>query len=107
VLGAVAQGATICVEATLQRHVTDEFLGRVFSLYDTLFNTCFVGAALVATIVLPDTGKSYPMLTVVVAGYAAVALGYARAVPADARLRVSTPRPPYRSGAGRYPTASP
>jgi hypothetical protein len=36
---------------------------------------------LVAAVALPDTGKSYPMAAIVAAGYGAVALGYAWAVP--------------------------
>ncbi|MEU4293167.1 MFS transporter [Kribbella sp. NPDC026596] len=75
-LGLVAQGTQICVQATLQEHVTDDFRGRVFSFYDTLFNATFVAAAAVAAVALPDNGKSYPMLTVIACGYAAVAIGY-------------------------------
>jgi MFS family permease len=77
VLGVVAQGAKICVEATVQREVADELRGRVFSLYDTLFHACFVAAALVAALTLPDTGKSYPVLVFVAAGYVTAAVGYA------------------------------
>lgn len=76
-LGAVAQGTQICVESILQEHITDDFRGRVFSFYDTLFNATFVAAAVVAALALPDSGKSYPMLTVIAVGYAAVAIGYA------------------------------
>ncbi|GAA1579944.1 MFS transporter [Kribbella sancticallisti] len=77
VLGVVAQGTQICVQAILQEHITDDFRGRVFSFYDTLFNATFVAAAAVAAVALPDTGKSYPMLTVIACGYALVAIGYA------------------------------
>ena len=77
VLGVVAQGAKICVEATVQREVADELRGRVFSLYDTLFQVTFVAAAVFAALTLPDTGKSYPVLAFVAAGYAAAAAGYA------------------------------
>ena len=44
-LGYIAQGVKITVDTTVQQNVTDEFRGRVFSLYDTLFNLTFVSAA--------------------------------------------------------------
>ncbi len=37
----------ICVDTTLQETVDDDFRGRVFSVYDTLFNVTFVVALLV------------------------------------------------------------
>ncbi|MPZ25943.1 MAG: MFS transporter [Micromonosporaceae bacterium] len=88
VLGVVAQGAKICVEATVQRQVPDQLRGRVFSLYDTLFQATFVAAAVFAALSLPDTGKSYPVLAFVAAGYLAAAIGYAWATrPPRAALR--------------------
>jgi hypothetical protein len=77
VMGLVGQSARICVEATLQAEVADELRGRVFSLYDTLFQACFVAAAVAAAFTLPDTGKSYPVLAFVAAAYATAAAGYA------------------------------
>ena len=42
--------------ATLvQAGVDDAFRGRVFSLYDVIFNVAFVAAAAVAAVVLPTT----------------------------------------------------
>jgi MFS family permease len=77
VLGAVAQGAKICVDTITQEQIDDDFRGRVFSFYDTLFSASFVAAAVVAAVALPDSGKSYPMLAFIAAGYALVAIGYA------------------------------
>jgi hypothetical protein len=94
VLGVVTQSARICVEATVQGEVADECLGRVFSLYDTLFHACFVAAAVVAAFALPDTGKSYPVLGLVATAYAVTAVGYAWAT----RPAASEPVP---RGAGR------
>jgi hypothetical protein len=78
VLGFVAQAIKICVDTTLQEWVEDDFRGRVFSVYDTLFNVTFVAALLVGAVVLPASGVSYPLLAVVGAGYVAAAVGYAR-----------------------------
>ena len=77
-LGFVAQAVKICVDTTLQEWVEDDFRGRVFSVYDTLFNVTFVVALLVGAVALPDSGISYPLLAAVGAGYVGAALGYAR-----------------------------
>jgi hypothetical protein len=78
VLGFVAQAVKICVDTTLQECVEDDFRGRVFSVYDTLFNVTFVAALLVGAEVLPDSGVSYPLMAAVGAGYVAAAVAYAR-----------------------------
>jgi MFS family permease len=79
-LGMVAQGSKICVDTLVQEQVEDDFRGRVFSFYDTLFNVTFVAAAVVAAFLLPVSGKSYVMLAVVSGGYALTAVGYGVAV---------------------------
>ncbi len=78
-LGFVAQGSKICVDTIVQENVDDAFRGRVFSFYDILFNVSFVSAAAVAAVTLPESGKSYTVLGIIGAGYAATALGYAAA----------------------------
>jgi len=78
VLGFVAQAVKICVDTTLQESVADDFRGRVFSVYDTLFNVTFVVALVVAAFVLPPSGISYGLLIAVGAGYLLAAAGYAR-----------------------------
>jgi MFS family permease len=75
-LGIVAQGSKICVDTLVQEQVEDDFRGRVFSLYDTLFNVTFVAAAVVGAFLLPVSGKSYLMLVVVAGGYVLTAVGY-------------------------------
>jgi MFS family permease len=78
VLGFVAQAVKICVDTTLQEWVEDDFRGRVFSVYDTLFNVTFVTALLVGAFVLPPSGISYALLGVVGVGYLLTAFAYAR-----------------------------
>jgi MFS family permease len=78
VLGFMAQAVKICVDTTLQESVDDDFRGRVFSVYDTLFNVTFVVAVLIGAFVLPPSGISYPVLVGVGAGYLLTALAYAR-----------------------------
>lgn len=75
-LGIAAQGVKVSVDTTVQESVADEFRGRVFSVYDTLFNVMYVLAAVIGVFALPDTGKSYVMLIVVGIGYVVAAVLY-------------------------------
>ena len=78
VLGFMSQGVKICVDSTLQESVADDYRGRVFSFYDTLFNVSFVVGLLTAAFVLPASGVSYPALASVGLGYLLTALAYTR-----------------------------
>src|SRR5215510_11082637 len=51
--------------------------GRVFALYDMLFNVPFVVGAVVAAQIIPVTGKSYLLIAVAAAGYLLAAVAYA------------------------------
>ncbi|WP_405979744.1 MFS transporter [Streptomyces sp. NBC_00158] len=73
VLGLATQGAKISTDTVLQSRVDDEFRGRVFSVYDVLFNIAFVGAAAVASLMLPADGRSVTLLVSVALLYAATA----------------------------------
>ena len=70
----------------MQTHVDDAYRGRVFSLYDVIFNVAFVAAAAVGALVLPATGKSYVVLGVIAVGYALTALWYAQVTRTHARV---------------------
>ncbi|MGH3487158.1 MAG: MFS transporter [Actinopolymorphaceae bacterium] len=78
VLGVTAQGIKICVDTLVQETIDDVYRGRVFALYDVLFNVVFVAAAAFAAVTLPPTGKSYAVLVGSSVIYAAAAIGYAR-----------------------------
>ncbi|MEV7865378.1 MFS transporter [Streptomyces sp. NPDC088124] len=77
-LGLITQGAKIATDTVVQTAVDDAFRGRVFSLYDVLFNVAFVGAAAVAALMLPPDGRSAPLVVMVALLYAAVAVGLIR-----------------------------
>ena len=77
VAGFFAQGQKICTDTTVQRDVEDAYRGRVFSLYDMLFNGAFVAAATVAAATIPASGKSLTLIYATVAVYIAVGLSYA------------------------------
>jgi len=75
-IGIASAGTKICVDTIVQEQVDDDFRGRVFSFYDTLFNLMFVVAALGAAFTLPSTGRSTAMVVVLAVGYAATAVLY-------------------------------
>jgi len=75
-LGLASQGIKICVDTLVQTNIDDAYRGRVFSIYDVIFNVAFVAAAGVGAVVLPADGKSYGVLTAIAIGYALTALGY-------------------------------
>jgi hypothetical protein len=77
-LGVASQGVKICVDTLVQAGVDDAFRGRVFALYDVVFNVVFVAAAAVGALVIPTDGKSYAVLGAIALGYAATALAYSR-----------------------------
>lgn len=78
VLGVVTQGAKIATDTAVQSSVDDAYRGRVFALYDMLFNVAFVGAAGVAALILPADGRSVPLVAAVALVYLAVALAMTR-----------------------------
>jgi hypothetical protein len=79
-LGLSAQGVKICVDTLVQTTVDDAFRGRVFSLYDVVFNVIFVAAAAVGALVIPTSGKSYALVIAISAGYGVTAWTYRAAV---------------------------
>ncbi|MGW6061307.1 MFS transporter [Streptomyces sp. NPDC055189] len=77
-LGLTTQGAKIATDTVVQSAVDDSFRGRIFSVYDVLFNVAFVGAAAVAALMLPPDGRSVPLVVTVAVIYAAIAAAMAR-----------------------------
>jgi MFS family permease len=78
ILGLITQGAKIATDTVVQTSVDDAYRGRIFSLYDVLFNVAFVGAAAIAALMLPPDGRSVHLVVVVAVIYAAVAATMAR-----------------------------
>ncbi|HEY5987666.1 MAG TPA: MFS transporter [Streptosporangiaceae bacterium] len=118
-LGVVAQGVAICAITILQQQVDDSYRGRVFALYDMLFNIPFVIGAAAAAQVIPASGKSFLLILVAALGYLAAALAYAGASRQELRLepspavpggpgtdRPASPAVPSRPGSARPPSAA-
>jgi MFS family permease len=75
-LGLVAQGLAISVTTILQQQMEDDYRGRVFSVYDMIFNVTFVAGAAIGAAFMPDSGRSVGMLVVVACGYIVAAIVY-------------------------------
>ncbi|MFB4304942.1 MFS transporter [Actinomadura sp. GTD37] len=75
-LGVVSQGVKLCVDTTLQEIIDDAYRGRVFAVYDMLFNATFAAAAAAAATWLPSDGRAVPTLLAVIVAYAAGAVAY-------------------------------
>ena len=69
VLGFVSQGVKVTVDTLVQRHVDDAFRGRVFSVYDVLFNATFVLGAALAAALIPPSGTSAPVVAAMVIAF--------------------------------------
>lgn len=99
VLGLVTQAAKIATDTAVQTSVDDAYRGRIFSLYDMLYNVAFVGAAATAALLLPPDGRSVAIVVGVAVLYAGIALAVLHvsretwAASAD-QERVSPPAPP-------------
>lgn len=102
VLGLVTQAAKITADTAVQSTVDDVYRGRVFSLYDMLFNVAFVGAAGVAALILPRDGRSAVLVVTVAVLYAGVAVlmfHVKRSLPSRSADPSSAP-PPSAPGSG-------
>jgi MFS family permease len=75
-LGGALQASKVCADTIVQETVDDEFRGRIFALYDTLFNISFVAASILGAFVLPTDGKSLAALVAMSIGYVVIAVVY-------------------------------
>lgn len=78
VIGLCVQGVKICVDTLVQTEIDDEFRGRVFSVYDVLYNGAFVASAAVAAGFVPDDGVAPGVLIAAAAVFALTAAAYSR-----------------------------
>jgi MFS family permease len=58
VLGATGQIVKLCTDAAVQSEIDDEVLGRVFALYDIVFNVGYVLAVAAAALLSPPDGRA-------------------------------------------------
>ena len=63
VMGFAGQGAKVCSDTIIQESVLSSYRGRVFTVYDTLFNAAFVIGIVIAAFTLPHDGRSFGFYT--------------------------------------------
>jgi len=76
VLSLGGQVIKLCLDAEVQREIGDETRGRVFALYDTVFNVSYVVATVVAATLVPADGRSVPLMLAASATYLLGLVGY-------------------------------
>jgi MFS family permease len=76
VLTFAGQVVKLCVDAAIQGDIGDEVRGRVFALYDTLFNVTQVAAVTAAAAVVPLDGRSPGLILAATVAYLLGLLGY-------------------------------
>ena len=98
-LGVTAQSIKLCVDTLVQAHVDDAYKGRVFVLYDMVFNVALVVAAAIGALILPANGVSVPVVVGVAVTYALLGVWFTlvtRDLALDRgteSLRTATPTP--------------
>jgi MFS family permease len=92
-LGLSAQCVKICVDTTVQETVDDQYMGRVFALYDMLYNVAYVAGPAIAVPFMPATGKSYSVVIIVGTLYVAAAAVYATLTKPPEAPRAPPARP--------------
>jgi MFS family permease len=75
-LAFTSQCIKISVDTVIQHDTPDAFRGRVFALYDMLFNVALVLAATLTAVALPENGRSPAAVGVLAAGWAVASLLY-------------------------------
>ena len=76
IVGLSQQAAKIGADTTLQRRISDDHLGRVFSLFDVGVNVCLVAGAMFAAIAAPLSGVTVPGFVMLSVLYATTGTWY-------------------------------
>jgi MFS family permease len=92
-LGLSAQCVKICVDTTVQQTTDDRYMGRVFALYDMIFNVAYVVGPAIAVPFMPATGKSLSVILAAGALYLAAAAAYAALTKTTAAAQSPPARP--------------
>lgn len=71
----------ICADTLVQHQVSDDHRGRVFSVYDLVFNAGLVSAAVLGAVALPVDGDSPPTMATAAVALVVLAVIAARVLP--------------------------
>lgn len=77
--GFAAQSLKISVDTIVQRDTDGAFHGRAFALYDVIYNAMFMAAAVLAALLLPNSGYSTLTYAMVSGAFLVLGLWYLRA----------------------------
>ncbi|WP_459801433.1 MFS transporter [Herbidospora sp. RD11066] len=80
VTGVLGQSGKICTDVVVQRGIADAYRGRVFSIYDLLFNGMMVVGVSLSALLLPADGRSFLVLALITVLYLVAAAAYRLAV---------------------------
>lgn len=80
IVGFTYQASKVCMDSVVQADSDDAFVGRVFALYDTANNLCYVGAFALGVILVPPNGKGIGPVILVGALFLLTAIGYGLAM---------------------------
>ena len=69
-VGLCGQAVKVTNDALVQSKIEDEYRGRVFAFYDVSVNGAIVGGALIAALILPTSGKSILLPSLICLAYA-------------------------------------
>ena len=75
-IGAAGTGLKVCADTLVQRHVPDDHLGRVFSLFDMVLNVCLVLGVTITALLAPPSGQAPLLILGIGALYVGTALWY-------------------------------
>ena len=89
-VGFAYQSSKVCMDSVVQADSDDAFVGRVFALYDTANNLCYVLAFILGAIVLPANGTGLGAVILVGVIFLCTGLGYGFGM---SRLRHGPARP--------------
>jgi MFS family permease len=76
VLALAGQVIKLCLDAEVQREIGDQTRGRVFSLYDTVFNVSYVVSTILAAFFVPPDGRSTALMLAAASSYLLGLAGY-------------------------------
>ena len=90
VVGFAYQSSKVCMDSVVQADSDDAYVGRVFALYDTANNLCYVGAFILGAVLVPPNGAGAGAVILVGVIFLVTGIGYGVAM---SRLRRGPARP--------------
>jgi MFS family permease len=72
-VGLFGQSVKVTNDALVQSKISDEFRGRVFAVYDVVVNGCIVSFAIISALLLPQSGDSWLVPSLIALTYLFVA----------------------------------